>query len=129
MGELRIATIGTTRSTITRSALGEIADVPRVLDTGQCNDLYFLIVIAHALAQAFGVSVNELPFSYDIAWYEQKAVIVLLALLALGVRKIRLGPALPAFLSPNVLEVLLKAYELKPIADAEQDVQAMLAGN
>jgi len=91
--------------------------------------LYFLIVIAHALAQAFGVSVNELPFSYDIAWYEQKAVIVLLALLALGVRKIRLGPALPAFLSPNVLEVLLKAYELKPIADAEQDVQAMLAGN
>ena len=129
MGELRIATIGTTRSTITRSALGEVVGIPRVLDAGQCNDLYFLIVIAQALAQAFGVSVNELPLSCDIAWYEQKAVIVLLALLALGIRKIRLGPALPAFLLPNVVEVLVKACELKSIADAEQDVQAMLAGN
>ncbi len=118
MGELRIATIGTTRSTITRSALGEVVGIPRVLDAGQCNDLYFLIVIAQALAQAF-----------IIAHYAQKAVIVLLALLALGIRKIRLGPTLPAFLSPNVVEVLVKAYELKPIADAEQDVQAMLAGN
>ncbi len=129
MGELRIATTGAARSTITLSALGEIAGIPRVLDAGQCNDLYFLIVIAQALAQAFGVSVNELPLSCDIAWYEQKAVIVLLALLALGVRKIWLGPALPAFLLPNVVEVLVKAYELKSIADAEQDVQAMLAGN
>lgn len=100
-----------------------------MLDAGQCNDSYSLIVIAQALAQAFGVSVNELPFSYDIAWYEQKAVIVLLALLALGIRKIRLGPALPAFLLPNVVEVLVKACELKSIADAEQDVQAMLSGN
>ncbi len=100
-----------------------------MLDAGQCNASNSLIVIAQALAQALGVSVNELPFSYDIAWYEQKAVIMLLALLALGVRKIRLGPTLPAFLSPNVVEVLVKAYELKPIADAEQDVQTMLAGN
>ena len=86
-------------------------------------------MIAQALAQALGVSVNELPFSYDIAWYEQKAVIVLLALLALGIRKIRLGPTLPAFLSPNVVEVLVKAYDLKPIAGAEEDVQAILACN
>jgi len=99
------------------------------LDAGQCNDSYSLIVIAQALAQAFGVSVNELPLSYDIAWYEQKAVIVLLALLSLGIRKIRLGPTLPAFLSPNVVDVLVKAYDLKPIAGAEEDVQAMLAGN
>ena len=109
--------------------LVEIDGTYRVLDAGQCNDSYSLIVIAQALAQSFGVSVNELSLSYDIAWYEQKAVIVLLALLALGIRKIRLGPTLPAFLSPNVVEVLVKAYELKPIADAEQDVQAMLAGN
>ena len=95
--------------------LVEINGTYRVLDAEQCNDSYSLIVIAQALAQAFGVSVNELPLSYDIAWYEQKAVIVLLALLALGIRKILLGPTLPAFLSP--------------IADAEQDVQAMLAGN
>ena len=129
MGELRIATTVATLSNIRRIVLGEIADVPRVLDAGQCNASYILFAIAQALAQAFGVSVNELPLSYDIAWYEQKAVIVLLALLALGIRKIRLGPTLPAFLSPNVVEVLVKAYELKPIADAEQDVQAMLAGN
>ena len=69
------------------------------------------------------------PLSYDIAWYEQKAVIVLLALLSLGIRKIRLGPTLPAFLSPNVVDVLVKAYDLKPIGSVEEDVQAMLAGN
>lgn len=109
--------------------LVEINGTYRVLDAEQCNDSYSLIVIAQALAQAFGVSVNELPLSYDIAWYEQKAVIVLLALLALGIRKIRLGPTLPAFLSPNVVDVLVKAYDLKPIAGAEEDVQAMLAGN
>jgi hydroxylamine reductase len=124
-----ILTAGCAKYRYNKLGLGEIAGIPRVLDAGQCNDSYSLIVIAQALAQAFGVSVNELPLSYDIAWYEQKAVIVLLALLSLGIRKIRLGPTLPAFLSPNVVDVLVKAYDLKPIAGAEEDVQAMLAGN
>ena len=124
-----ILTAGCAKYRYNKLGLGEIAGIPRVLDAGQCNDSYSLIVIAQALAQAFGVSVNELPLSYDIAWYEQKAVIVLLALLALGIRKIRLGPTLPAFLSPNVVDVLVKAYDLKPIGSVEEDVQAMLAGN
>jgi 6Fe-6S prismane cluster-containing protein len=124
-----ILTAGCAKYRYNKLGLGQIAGIPRVLDAGQCNDSYSLIVIAQALAQAFGVSVNELPLSYDIAWYEQKAVIVLLALLALGIRKIRLGPTLPAFLSPNVVDVLVKTYNLKPIGSAEEDVQAMLAGN
>jgi len=124
-----IMTAGCAKYRYNKLGLGEIAGIPRVLDAGQCNDSYSLIVIAQALAQVFGVSVNELPLSYDIAWYEQKAVIVLLALLALGIRKIRLGPTLPAFLSPNVVDVLVKAYDLKPIGSVEEDVQAMLAGN
>jgi hydroxylamine reductase len=85
-------------------------------------------VIAQALAGAFDCSVNDLPLSFDIAWYEQKAVIVLLALLSLGVKKIRLGPTLPAFLSPNVVKVLVEAYDLKPIDTVETDVAAMMAG-
>jgi len=124
-----ILTAGCAKYRYNKLGLGEIAGIPRVLDAGQCNDSYSLIVIAQALAQAFKVSVNELPLSFDIAWYEQKAVIVLLALLALGVRKIRLGPTLPAFLSQNVVDVLVKAYELQPIADAQEDVQAILAGH
>ncbi|HNT43305.1 MAG TPA: hypothetical protein PKN85_02530, partial [Syntrophorhabdaceae bacterium] len=80
----------------------------RVLDAGQCNDSYSLVVIAQALAKAFGVGINELPVSYNIAWYEQKAVLVLLALLSLGVKDITLGPKLPAFISPAVLDVLVK---------------------
>jgi hydroxylamine reductase len=85
-------------------------------------------VIAQALAEAFDCSVNELPLSFDIAWYEQKAIIVLLALLSLGVKKIRVGPTLPAFLSPNVTKVLVEAFELKPIDTVEADVPAMMAG-
>ena len=85
-------------------------------------------MIAQAFAKAFDCSVNELPLSFDIAWYEQKAIIVLLALLSLGVKKIRVGPTLPAFISPNMVDVLVKAYDLKPIDTAETDVRAMMAG-
>ena len=84
--------------------LGTIGGIPRVIDAGQCNDCYSLVVIAQALAKAFGVGINELPISYNIAWYEQKAALVLLALLNLGVKDITLGPKLPAFVSPGVLE-------------------------
>ena len=100
-----------------------------VLDAGQCNDSYSLAVIALKLKEAFGLSdINELPVSYDIAWYEQKAVAVLLALLYLGVKGMRLGPTLPGFLSPNVAKVLVEKFDLKPIGTVEEDIAAMMAG-
>jgi len=109
--------------------LGDIGGIPRVLDAGQCNDSYSLVVIATKLAEALGAEhINDLPIEYDIAWYEQKAVIVLLALLSLGVKKIRLGPTLPAFLSPNVVKVLVESYDLRPIASVEEDLAAIVAG-
>jgi hydroxylamine reductase len=123
-----ILTSGCAKFRYNKLGLGEIGGIPRVLDAGQCNDSYSLIVIAQALAEAFDCSVNELPLSFDIAWYEQKAIIVLLALLSLGVKKIRVGPTLPAFLSPNVTKVLVEAFELKPIDTVEADVPAMMAG-
>ena len=104
-----ILTAGCAKYRYNKLDLGEISGIPRILDAGQCNDSYSLIVIAQELAKAFKLNdVNDLPLSFDIAWYEQKAVIVLLALLALGVKKIRLGPTLPAFLSPTVAEALVK---------------------
>ena len=109
--------------------LGEIDGIPRVLDAGQCNDSYSLVVIAQALAQALDVEdINDLPISYDIAWYEQKAVIVLLALLYLGVKHIRLGPTLPAFLSPGVAKVLVDKFDIMPIGEVAEDVAAISAG-
>ncbi len=124
-----ILTAGCAKYRYNKLELGSINGIPRLLDAGQCNDSYSLIKTAQALAGAFAVQdVNDLPISYDIAWYEQKAVIVLLALLHLGIRKIRLGPTLPAFLSPNVVSVLVKAFDLKPIGDVQGDVAAMLAG-
>ena len=123
-----ILTAGCAKYRYNKLGLGEIAGIPRVLDAGQCNDSYSLVLIAQALANAFDVSVNDLPLSFDLAWYEQKAVIVLLSLLSLGVKKIRLGPTLPAFLSPNVAEIIINAYDLKPIDTAEIDVEAMMAG-
>jgi len=124
-----ILTAGCAKYRYNKLELGQINGIPRVLDAGQCNDSYSLIRTAQALAQAFEVEdVNDLPISYDIAWYEQKAVIVLLALLHLGIRKIRLGPTLPPFLSPNVISVLVKNFDLKPIGTAEEDVSAMMAG-
>ncbi|MEL7626578.1 MAG: hydroxylamine reductase [Anaerolineaceae bacterium] len=123
-----ILTAGCAKYRYNKLGLGEIGGFPRVLDAGQCNDSYSLVLIAQALADAFDCTVNDLPLSFDIAWYEQKAVIVLLALLSLGVRKIRLGPTLPAFLSPNVVKVLVEAYDLKPIDTPETDVASMMTG-
>jgi len=125
-----ILTAGCAKYRYNKLDLGTINGIPRLLDAGQCNDSYSLIRTAQALAEAFELDdVNELPISYDIAWYEQKAIIVLLALLHLGIRKIRLGPTLPAFLSPNILSVLVEHFDLKPIGSAEEDVAAMLMGN
>lgn len=109
--------------------LGDIDGIPRILDAGQCNDSYSLAYIALKLKEAFGLNdINELPISYDIAWYEQKAVAVLLALLALGVKGIRLGPVLPAFLSPNVAKVLVENFDIKPMGDPDTDIELMLQG-
>jgi hydroxylamine reductase len=106
--------------------LGAIGGIPRLLDVGQCNDAYSAIQIAVALANAFGVGVNELPLSLIISWYEQKAVAILLTLLHLGIKDIRLGPSLPAFITPNVLNVLVQNYDIKPISTPEQDLKAIL---
>ena len=124
-----ILTAGCAKYRYNKLELGSINGIPRLLDAGQCNDSYSLIRTAQALADAFkSEDVNELPISYDIAWYEQKAVIVLLALLHLGIRKIRLGPTLPAFLSPNVINVLVNNFDLMPIGEVEKDVFAMMSG-
>jgi hydroxylamine reductase len=127
--ETVILTAGCAKYRFNKLALGEIDGIPRVLDAGQCNDSYSLAVIALELQKAFELDdINDLPLSFDIAWYEQKAVLVLLALLHLGVRGIRLGPTLPGFLSPGVARVLMEKFDLKPITTAEQDVAAMMAG-
>ncbi|HJJ36711.1 MAG TPA: hydroxylamine reductase, partial [Methanocorpusculum sp.] len=105
--------------------LGDIDGIPRVLDAGQCNDCYSLVAIALALADAFKCGVNDLPISYNIAWYEQKAVLVLLALLYLGVENIMLGPSLPKFVSPAVLAVLVKTFNLQPSSAVEQDLKTL----
>ncbi len=106
--------------------LGDIGGIPRLLDIGQCNDAYSAVQIATALAKAFNVAVNELPLSLIISWYEQKAVCILLALLSLGIKNIRLGPSLPAFVTPNVLDVLVKNFGIRPIGTAEADLKAIL---
>jgi len=106
--------------------LGDIGGIPRLLDAGQCNDAYSAVQIASALAKAFNVEINELPLSLIISWYEQKAVCVLLALLHLGIKGIRLGPSLPAFLSPNVLDTLVKNFDIKPISSPDEDLKAIL---
>jgi hydroxylamine reductase len=124
-----ILTAGCAKYRYNKLGLGDINGIPRVLDAGQCNDSYSLVVIAQQLAQALGLDdINDLPISYDIAWYEQKAVLVLLALLSVGVKNIRLGPTLPAFISPNVLKVLVERFDIKPIATVEDDLAAMMAG-
>lgn len=106
--------------------LGDIGGIPRLLDIGQCNDAYSAVQIAVALANAFGVGVNDLPLSLVLSWYEQKAVAILLSLLYLGIKNIRLGPSLPAFVTPNVLDVLVKNFNIKPIATPDEDLKAIL---
>lgn len=107
--------------------LGEINGIPRILDMGQCNDAYSAIQVAIALADASRCSVNELPLSFVLSWYEQKAVCILLTLLHLGIKSIRLGPSLPAFLSPNILNFLVENYGIAPITTPEEDLKALLS--
>ncbi len=124
-----ILTAGCAKYRYNKLNLGDIGGIPRVLDAGQCNDSYSLVVIALKLKEVFELDdINELPISFDIGWYEQKAVAVLLALLHLGVKGIRLGPTLPAFISPAVLDVLVENFNIKPIGTAEDDIAAMMAG-
>ena len=119
-----ILTAGCAKYRYNKLPLGDIGGIPRVLDAGQCNDSYSLAVIALKLKEAFGLDdVNKLPISYNIAWYEQKAVIVLLALLYLGVKNIHLGPTLPGFLSPNVAKVLVETFGIGGITNVEDDLK------
>ncbi|OXS28975.1 MAG: hydroxylamine reductase [Desulfovibrio sp. MES5] len=122
-----ILTAGCAKYRYNKLALGDIGGIPRVLDAGQCNDSYSLAVIALKLKEVFGLEdVNDLPIVYNIAWYEQKAVIVLLALLSLGVKNIHLGPTLPAFLSPNVVKVLVEQFNIGGVSTAQDDLKAFL---
>jgi hydroxylamine reductase len=106
--------------------LGDIGGIPRLLDVGQCNDAYSAIKVASALAEAFECGVNDLPLSMVLSWYEQKAVVILLTLLHLGIKNIRLGPTLPAFITPNILKVLVDNYNIMPITTPDEDIQAIL---
>jgi hydroxylamine reductase len=106
--------------------LGTIGGIPRLIDIGQCNDAYSAIQIAVALGKAFNVGVNELPLSFVLSWYEQKAVAILLTLLHLGIKHMRLGPSLPAFITPNILDFLVKTYDIKPITTPDEDLKAIL---
>ena len=122
-----ILTAGCAKYRYNKLPLGDINGIPRVLDAGQCNDSYSLVRIALALKDAFGLDdLNELPIAYNIAWYEQKAVIVLLALLSLGVKNIHLGPTIPAFLSPNVVNVLANNFGIAGITTVDEDMKILL---
>lgn len=122
-----ILTAGCAKFRYNKLPLGDIGGIPRMLDAGQCNDSYSLVMIALKLKEVFALeSINELPIAYNIAWYEQKAVIVLLALLHLGVKNIHLGPNLPAFLSPNVANVLVENFGIAGIGTVEEDMQLLL---
>jgi hydroxylamine reductase len=124
-----ILTAGCAKYRYNKLDLGDIGGIPRVLDAGQCNDSYSLAVIALKLKEVFELDdINKLPISFDIGWYEQKAAAVLLALLSLGIKGIRLGPTLPAFVSPAVLKVLVEKFDIKPIGEVNADIESMMAG-
>lgn len=126
-GDTVILTSGCAKYRYNKLPLGDIGGIPRVLDAGQCNDSYSWVVVALKLKELFGVeSVNDLPITFNIAWYEQKAVIVLLALLSLGIKDIHLGPTLPAFLSPNVAKVLVEKFGIAGIKTPEEDVKRFM---
>jgi len=125
-----ILTSGCAKYRYNKLDLGDIDGIPRVLDAGQCNDSYSLVIIAQKLAEAFDLTdINELPLSFDIAWYEQKAIAILLALFHLGVKNLRRGPTLPGFLTPNMVKVMVKEFNVKPIGKVSEDIKAMLSGN
>ena len=122
-----ILTAGCAKYRYNKLELGDIGGIPRVLDAGQCNDSYSLVVIALKLKEVFGLDdINDLPIVYNIAWYDQKPVTVLLALLYLGVKNIHLGPTLPAFLSPTVVNVLVEKFNISPIATVEEDMETLI---
>lgn len=120
-----ILTAGCAKYRYNKLGLGDIGGIPRVIDAGQCNDCYSLVVVALKLAEVTGLSVNELPLSFNISWYEQKACLVLLSLLSLGVKDIMLGPSLPEFVSPNVLDVLVNNFNIKGNSDVESDMKIL----
>jgi hydroxylamine reductase len=123
-----ILTAGCAKYRYIKLNLGDIGGIPRILDAGQCNDSYSLAVIALKLKEVFGLEdVNQLPISFDLGWYEQKAAAVLLALLYLGFKNIQIGPTLPGFLSPNVAKVIIDTFGLKQTTNADDDIAAMMA--
>jgi hydroxylamine reductase len=121
-----ILTAGCAKYRYNKLGLGEIEGIPRVIDAGQCNDSYSLVVIAQKLAEVLKVGINDLPVVYNIAWYEQKAVLILLALLSLGIKNIILGPKLPAFVSPNVLNILVKNFKIMPNSSVKEDMNKII---
>lgn len=123
-----LLTLGCAKYRFNKQSFGDIGGIPRLLDIGQCNDTYSALRIALALADAFECGVNDLPLSLFVSWFEQKAAAVLLTLLALDIKNIRLGPTLPAFLTPAAIDVLVNAFDLKPIGDASEDLAAAMAG-
>jgi hydroxylamine reductase len=125
-----ILTSGCAKYRYNKLDLGDIDGIPRVLDAGQCNDSYSLVLIAQKLAEAFDLTdINELPLSFDIAWYEQKAIAILLSLFHLGVKNLRRGPTLPGFLTPNMVKVMVEKFNVRPIGEVSEDIKAMLSGN
>jgi hydroxylamine reductase len=120
-----ILTAGCAKYRYNRLGLGDIEGIPRVLDAGQCNDSYSLVVIAQELAKALHAEVENLPLSFNIAWYEQKAILVLLVLLALGIKNIMIGPNLPACLSPDVLNMLVKKFDVQLISTPAEDMVSL----
>ena len=128
-GDTVLLTLGCNKYRFNRNDYGTVAGLPRLLDIGQCNDTYSAIQIAAALASAFECEVDELPLSLFVSWFEQKAAAVLLTLLALGIKDIRLGPTLPAFLTPDAVRTLVDAFDLKAIGDPTEDLAAAMAGH
>jgi hydroxylamine reductase len=121
-------TLGCAKYRFNTHEFGSIGGIPRLLDLGQCNDAYSAVKIATALAEEFECSVNELPLSLFVSWFEQKAVAVLLTLLALGIRNIRVGPSVPAFLTPAAVDLLAERFALKLIGDPTEDLANAMAG-
>ena len=130
--ETLILTMGCAKYRFNRHEFGTLGDtgIPRLLDMGQCNDSYGAVVVAKALAEAFDTDINSLPLSLNLSWFEQKAVAVLLTLLHLGVKNIRLGPVLPAFLTPTVIDILVSEFNIQPvdIRHPKEDLELMMAG-